>query len=227
MITIPHASLDRLSRLHLACDKRSGLSLNHIALTIVGDTVRIAATDGRVLVCALFEAEGETDREIVLDGEQFTAACKAALKSRVNAVHLLIGHAESRLETRHGDSLVRHIDGTFPPLEAILRKHSAGTWIPSVSAIEPALLARGQKIIGRPALTLSSPVTPGSSLPCAWESQHPTPVTTHELGQATRTPAFWTDGQWLVLLMPTTRILPPALDMAAFVCARRAEMAVA
>ena len=227
MILIPHGSLSRLSRLSQACEQKSINNLNHIALSVVGDTARITATNGRILVCALFDAEGETDRQVVLDGAQFTLACKAALKSHAGMFQLLISAQEARFESDHGASLIRLIDGTYPTVDVILRKHAGKAWIPSVASIEPALLTAAQRIIGRPSIAMSTTVEPGSSLPVAWENHGGSPVTTYELGSATRAPSFWQEGRWMVLLMPNTRTLPERLDLRPFVLVPEVQAAVA
>lgn len=212
MITIPTTFLDRLSRLALACDNAPNSALRHIACSIRGDRARLTATTGRLLVSVLLDADGEADRDCLLDAVQFCTAAKTR-----SSVCLVLGTTEARMRSPQGDSLIRIHPGTYPPIDSVFLHTADSVFVPSICSLDPHLVATAQRIIGKPTLLCTSPVPARSSVPSLWETDaQPSVTVVGDLPQLLRTAAFWTDGSWVVLLMPTTRVPVGHVDLVPF-----------
>lgn len=219
--TILSDILPRLAALHLASESGSG-ALSHLALSIRGTTARFIATDGRLLAMIQVPIGTEgvpalPDSDVVLDMAQFTTAidAMAALKIRNSPVSLVLGQREIRLTLKTSAHLVRVVDVPYPfaGLESVLRRFLSAAWIPTVSAIDPRLLQRIQRITGSKTMVhLRSPINATSTMRLAWNPPNTGKaigsIPASEIQEAVNAPACWTDGDLLVLAMPVT--MPPA-----------------
>jgi hypothetical protein len=82
-------------------------------------------------------------------------------------------------------------------------------WVPTMSSLDPLLLGVAQKISGhRQPLLFSSPVDPAAGLDRLWAVPGALPsetVALTALRAAVAAPAYWSDHELAVLIMPVTR----------------------
>ena len=208
--TIPRIAADRLSRLPLACADESG-PLGHIGIRITPTAARSAATNGRILASLVVSLDGldGDPLDIVLDAEALTAALKTTAKSTGGRISVEIGPKEARLTNGTVSAIVRRVDGTFPRVEHVWTRTAGRQWVPTISSLDPALVAVAQKISGhKNPLLFSSPVDPAARLDRLWAVPGATAGEGLDLVQARQavsTPGYWADHELALLIMPITR----------------------
>lgn len=226
--------LDRLSRLALAADEtKASPVLGHIALRIAPEFIRFSATNGRLLVSLLVSiGSAEVDpMDLVLDGDQFTAAMKAMSRSTTSTVQVTFVDTEARFTSGVSTAIVRRVPGVYPAIDHVWTKTKGAAWVPTLATLDPALVSVAQKIMGKGTLLFSSPVTDAAPLTPLWvnmKGDARTPALS-DLAALVQAPAYWSDGQAAVLLMPITRTATGTnLDLSPFGAALPAkERAVA
>lgn len=194
MLNIPSSHFPRLANLSLACDKgRSSAVLSGIQLMIRGGTARLCATEGKMLVCAVFPADGAPDANVILRADDFTAAVKRAKKDRARSLTIRYdqtGVGVLVAEWRSGKALLGTIPGTYPAIGSALASYTNGAPGVPCDSYPPAHLSLAQKIMAKRDAML---------------------FTSHrEAGHYKTRPALWCDGTWLALIMPIMR--PEAID---------------
>jgi hypothetical protein len=211
--SFPAILLDRLSRLHLAADSDAvDSALNHIHLQVAADRIRFSATSGKMLAAlaaTLVEpSPGCTDA--LLDVIQFTTAIKALMKGGAGnqPVQVLIEPHEVRFTRGQTSALVRRIPKAFPQFEHIFTKPVGMRWVPCLASLNPNMAAAAQRIAGKTMLLFSTPVPMGSLVTHLWQAAKPddtgASLRLTEIRQALG-PAFWSDGELAILLMPMSR----------------------
>ena len=203
--TIPRITADRLSRLPLACADETG-PLGHIGVRVTPTAVRFAATNGRILASFLVPIDQ-------LIGEPLDAMFASALKSTAKAsggrITIEIGPKEVRLTNVMASAIVRRIDGVFPQVEHVWTRPAGRRWVPCMSSLDPSLVAVSQKISGnRQAMLFASPVETGAGLERMWSVPGAKPDESLPLvamRAAIAAPAYWTDHELALLIMPITR----------------------
>ncbi len=206
--SLPRIITERLARLHLACDTIGNLA--HIHLRVTASHLRFTATNGKLLVCLRHEPEDlqGSPADLILNGEQFTAAMKAAAKSAAARIAFSFDKQEARITYSPGVSLVRRVECVYPAIDQVFSRTVGSTWVPATASFCPTMLATAQKIVGKASgLLLSSPVTNGSLLKPLWESpvSQASVPTLASLQALMRAPGYWCDGEMALLLMPITR----------------------
>ena len=220
--------LDRLSRLALAADDtKASPNLGHIALRITPEVIRFSATNGKILISLLVpigSAEVEP-ADLILDGDQFTTAMRALGRSTASSVQVTIVDTEARLTAGVSTAIVRRVPGVYPAIDHVWTKTKGAAWVPTLSTLDPTLVAVAQKVIGKSSLLFSSPVTDATPVAPLWgdlkgEARLPA---LSDLAGLVRAPAYWTDGQAAVLLMPITRaVTGPGMDLTPFAATKAA-----
>lgn len=219
--TIPRLTAERLARLPLACADEPGV-LGHIGVRVTPTALRCAATNGRILASLLvpLDAIDGEPLDLILDAEQFAAALKATAKGGTGRITLAIGAEEARLTNGAASAIVRRMAGSFPRLDHVFTRTVGRQWLPTVSSLDPVLLATAQRISGhKNPLLFSSPADPAARLDRLWSVQPAGPEDRLDLAQARQAviaPAYWADHELAILIMPITRT-PDArqLDLAA------------
>jgi hypothetical protein len=210
LFTIPRITADRLSRLPLACADETG-PLGHIGVRITPTVVRFAATTGRILASLVVPIDALTGDpgDVILDATQFTAALKATAKATGGRITVEIGPKEARLTNGTASAIVRRVDGLFPRVEHVWTRTAGRQWVPTMSSLDPVLLATAQKISGhKQPLLFASPVDPSARLDRLWSVPGPTLEDRLDLIQARQAviaPGYWADHEMAVLIMPITR----------------------
>ncbi len=210
IFTIPRLTADRLSRLPLACASESG-PLGHVAIRITPTAARFAATNGRILASLVVPLDALTGEpcETILDAEALIAALKATAKQPGGRITVEIGAKEARLTNSTASAIVRRVDGTFPRIEHCWTRTTGRQWVPTLSSLDPVLLATAQKISGhKNPLLFSSPVDPAARLDRLWSVTGPTLEDRLDLVQARQAvimPGYWADHELALLIMPITR----------------------
>jgi len=208
--TIPRTTADRLSRLPLACADESG-PLGHIGVRVTPTAVRFAATNGRLLASLLVSHDqpGVDASDLILDADQFTAAMKSAAKGNASRITIEISTKEVRCTCGAASTIVRRVEGFFPHVEHVWTRPNGMRWVPTMSSLDPLLLGVAQKISGhRQPLLFSSPVDPAAGLDRLWAVPGALPsesVALTALRAAVGAPAYWSDHEMAVLIMPVTR----------------------
>ena len=233
--TIPGAVLPRLSRLVLATDTDALGPLRHIAMRVTSNAVRFSATSGKLLasiVLDISDLQGELGDlvESILDCFQLTAACKAIGKHCHKPVTFTIEKAEVRITFGSVSSLIRRHDGVFPSIDHIWTRSAGLQWVPCTSSLDPNLAAVAQKIASSTRSLFSTPVQPASNLQRLWATatEDETAPALSDLRTLMRAPAYWTDNELALLLMPITRAdAEQQLDLARFACPMTAPQVTA
>jgi hypothetical protein len=220
LFTIPRLTADRLSRLALACADEAG-PLGGISIRVTATTARFAATNGRLLASLVVMLDGLTGDPLdaILDAGQFTAALKSTAKASGGRITFEIGAKEARLTNGTASAIVRRIEGTYPRVEHVWTRTAGRQWVPTMSSLDPLLLATAQKISGaRQALLFASPVDPAARLDRLWAVSGGTAGDGIDLAlarQAVVSPGYWSDHELAILVMPVTRAPEQrALDLA-------------
>ncbi len=220
--------LDRLSRLALAADdSKASQVLGHIALRIAPELIRFSSTNGRLLVSLLVSigasAEVE-DAELILDADQFTAAMKSLVRSTASSVQVTILDAEARFTSGVSTAIVRRVPGVYPAIDHAWSKTKGAAWAPTLATLDPVLVGVAQKVIGKGTLLFSSPVTDVTPIAPLWGEAKggANAPALSDLAALVRAPAYWSDGQAAVLLMPITRTATgPGMDLTPFAAVGR------
>ncbi len=208
--TIPRITADRLSRLPLACADETG-PLGHVSVRVTPTAARFACTNGRLLASLVVPLDALTGDSIdtVLDAIQFTAALKVTAKATGGRIQIDIGPKEARLTNGTASAIVRRVDGTFPRVEHCWTRTTGRQWVPTISSLDPNLVAVAQKISGhKHPLLFSSPVDPAARLDRLWSVPGPALEDRLDLiqaRQAVSTPGYWADHELALLIMPITR----------------------
>ncbi len=208
--TIPRITADRLARLPLACADESG-PLGHIGVRITPTAVRFATTNGRILASLVVPLDAITGDPIdtILDADQFIAALKATAKASGGRIQIEIGPTEARLTNGTASAIVRRVDGAFPRFEHCWTRTANRRWVPTMSSLDPVLLATAQKISGhKNPLLFSSPVDPAAALDRLWAVPGAAAGENIDLVQARQAviaPGYWSDHELAILVMPITR----------------------
>lgn len=202
--------LDRLSRLALAADDtKASPVLGHIALRITPEFIRFSATNGKLLISVLVSigaAEVEST-DLILDGDQFTAAMKALSRSTTSSVQVTIVDAEVRFTSGVTTAIVRRVPGAYAAIDHVWSRTKGAAWVPTLATLDPVLVGVAQKVMGKGTILFSSPVTDATPVAPLWgdvKGEARTPALS-DLAALVRAPAYWTDGTAAVLLMPVTR----------------------
>ena len=208
--TIPRITADRLARLPLACADESG-PLGHIGVRVTPTAVRFAATNGRILASLVVPLNALTGDPVdaILDADQFTAALKATAKAAGGRIQVDIGHTEARCTNGTASAIVRRVDGTFPRVEHVWTRTAGRQWLPTMSSLDPLLLATAQRISGHKApLLFASPVDLAARLDRLWSVPGAAVGDGIDLAQARQAviaPGYWADHELAILIMPITR----------------------
>ena len=208
--SIPRITADRLSRLPLACADETG-PLGHVSVRVTPTAVRFATTNGRILASLIVPLDVLTGDPLdtILDAEQFIAALKATAKATGGRIQIEIGPKEARLTNGTASAIVRCVDGTFPRVEHCWTRTAGRQWVPTISSLDPHLVAIAQKISGhKNPLLLSSPVDPSARMDRLWSVTGPSLEDRLDLVQARQSvtmPGYWSDHELALLIMPVTR----------------------
>lgn len=219
--------LDRLSRLALVTDdSKASPVLRHIALRLAPEFIRFSSTNGKLLISMLVSiGAAEVDpTDLILDGDQFTAAMKALSRSTTSTVQVTIVDAEVRFTSGVSTAIVRRVPGTYPAIDHVWSKTKGAAWVPTLATLDPVLVGVAQKVMGKGTLLFSSPVTDSAPLMPLWGEVKgdARPPALSDLASLVRAPAYWTDGTAAVLLMPVTRaITGSGMDFLPFAAADR------
>jgi hypothetical protein len=211
MITfsIPRITADRLARLGLACAD-DNTNISHLGVRVTPTAVRFSATNGRILASLLVPVDDfvGTPGDLILDQAQLAAAVKAAAKGS-GRIGFRIDEAEARVTNGTVASVVRRVSGTWPQVDHVWTRPAGRRWVPTMSSIDPQLAAIAQKITGaKSAVLFSSPVDPGARLERLWAvpgAQPDESISLASLRAVVTAPAYWSDYELAILLMPITR----------------------
>lgn len=207
--SIPRTTADRLARLGLACAD-DNTAISHIGVRVGPTAVRFSATNGRILASLLVPVDDfvGSPTDLILDQVQLTAAVKAAAKG-AGRITFKIDEAEARVTCGTVASVVRRVSGTWPQVDHVWTRPAGRRWVPTMSSIDPQLAAIAQKITGaKSAVLFSSPVDPAVRLERLWAvpgAQPDESVSVSELRAVVTAPAYWSDYELAILLMPITR----------------------
>lgn len=208
--SIPRNTADRLARLGLACaDDNTGIS--HIGVRVGPSQVRFSATNGRILASLIVPVDDFTGTagDLILDQVQLVAAVKAASKATGGRISFKIDEAEARITNGTVASVVRRVGSTFPNVDHVWTRPAGRRWIPTMSSIDPVLAAIAQKITGhKNAVLFASPVDPAIRLERLWSvpgAQPDDAISINALRAVVTAPAYWSDHELALLLMPITR----------------------
>ena len=221
MITfsIPRATAERLARLHLACASDESPAIVHIALRVIGDQVRFSATNGKILASVVVTTTDMvgSNTNCVLVKEQFTAGLKAALKVHGTRIAFKIGTDEARICNAGMESIVRILDTPFPVVDHVWSRPATKRWVPCIASLDPRLVEIAGKIAGNKApLLLSSAVDPSQGLERIWANNGDEAISLSSMRALTRTPAYWSDGELALFIMPVCRSdAEPQLNLSA------------
>jgi hypothetical protein len=210
IFTIPRITADRLARLPLACADETG-PLGHVSVRVTPTTARFAATSGRMLASFLVPLDAITGDPLdtILDADQFIAALKATAKATGGRITVEIGAKEARLTNGTASAVVRRVEGTFPRVEHCWTRTAGRQWVPTISSLDPHLVAIAQKISGhKNPLLLSSPVDSSARMDRLWNVTGPSLDDRLDLVQARQAvtmPGYWADHELALLIMPVTR----------------------
>lgn len=208
--TIPRITADRLARLPLACADESG-PLGHIGVRVTPTAVRFAATNGRILASLVVPLDTITGDPCdgILDADQFVAALKTTAKAAAGRIQVDIGHTEARCTNGTASAIVRRVEGIFPRVEHVWTRTAGRQWLPTMSSLDPVLLAMAQKISGHKSpLLFASPVDPAARLDRLWAVPGAVAGEGIDLAQARQAvtaPGYWSDHELAILVMPITR----------------------
>ena len=211
MITfsIPRITADRLARLGLACAD-DNTAISHFGVRVGPTAVRFSATNGHILASLLVPIDDfvGTPTDLILDQAQLAAAVKAAAKGS-GKICFKIDEAEARVTNGTVASVVRRVSGTWPQVDHVWTRPAGRRWVPTMSSIDPVLAAIAQKITGaKTAVLFSSPVDPGARLERLWAVPGAQPdegISVSALRAVVSAPAYWSDYELAILLMPITR----------------------
>ena len=206
--SIPRFAIERIARLSLACaDDNSPIS--HIGVRVSPTAIRWSATNGRILasfVTPIEDLQGDP-ADLILDQGQFVAAVKAASKG-TGRISFKIDDTEARVTCGTAASVVRRVSGTFPSVEHVWSRPVGRRWVPTMSSIDPHLMAIAQKLVGKTTVLFSSPVDPAIRLERLWSvtgAQHDEVISVTDLRAVVTAPAYWCDHEMALLLMPISR----------------------
>lgn len=218
--TFPASALPRLGRLVLAADTTPGM-LRHIALRVTPTVCRFSATDGKLLAAithAVTNLQGDPV-DVILDREQFTAACKLLGKTCTGSVSVSIDATEVKITAAHVSALIRRREGTFPEFNHIWERTTDQRWIPNASSLHPDLIARAQAIVGKSTILFRSPVPAHSGAALVWIPEGDVQVQRFDIAAWVSAPAYWADHDLAPLLMPITRSdADHQFDLSRFAC---------
>ena len=207
--SIPRITADRLARLGLACAS-DNTAISHLGVRVTPTSVRFSATNGRILASLLVPIDDfvGTPTDLILDQVQLAAAVKAAAKGS-GRIGFKIDEAEARVTSGSVASVVRRVAGTWPQVDNAWTRPSGRRWVPTMSSIDPVLVAIAQKITGaKTAVLFSSPVDPSARLERLWAipgAQPDESLSLASLRAVITAPAYWCDHELALLLMPITR----------------------
>lgn len=207
--SIPRTTADRLARLGLACAD-DNTAISHIGVRVGPTAVRFSATNGRILASLLVPVDDfvGTPTDLILDQAQLAAAVKAAAKGS-GRIAFKIDEAEARVTCGTAASVVRRVSGTWPQVDHVWTRPAGRRWVPTMSSIDPQLAAIAQKITGaKSAVLFSSPIDPGVRLERLWAvpgAQPDESISVSALRAVVTAPAYWSDYELAILLMPITR----------------------
>jgi hypothetical protein len=208
--SIPRITADRLARLGLACADETG-ALGHIGVRVTATAIRFSATNGRILASLLVPCDAVVGdlTDLVLDQVQFAAAIKAAAKAPGGRISVTVNDTEARLSNGPVAAVVRRIEGTYPQVDHVWSRPDGRRWVPTMSSLDPHLVAVAQKLSGsKQALLFSSPVDPGMRLERLWSVPGAMPdeaISINDLRAVVSAPAYWSDHELAILVMPITR----------------------
>lgn len=208
--SIPRLTADRLARLPLACADESN-ALGHIGVRVTATAIRFSATNGRILASIVVPCEDVVGdpTDLVLDQVQLAAALKAAAKAPGGRISVTVNDVEARLSNGPVAAVVRRISGSYPQVDHVWTRPDGRRWVPTMSSLDPYLVAIAQKISGsKQALLFSSPVDPVMRLERLWSvtgSQSKEVICISDLRAVVSAPAYWSDHEFAVLVMPITR----------------------
>jgi hypothetical protein len=208
--SIPRLTADRLSRLPLACADETG-PLGHIGIRITPTAARFACTNGRILASLLVPLDLLTGDPLdtIFDADQFIAALKVTGKATGGRIQIEIGPMEARCTNGPASAIVRRIDSIFPRVEHCWTRTAGRQWVPTMSSLDPLLLATAQKISGhKQPLLFASPVDPSARLDRLWSVPGPSLEDRLDLVQARQAviaPGYWADHELALLIMPISR----------------------
>ena len=206
--SIPRITADRIARLGLACaDDNSPIS--HIGVRVGPTAVRLSGTNGRILASLLVPIEDlqGDPADLILDQGQLATAVKAAAKG-TGRITFKIDDAEARVTCGTVASVVRRVSGTFPSVEHVWSRPVGRRWVPTMSSIDPHLMAIAQKLVGKTTVLFCSPVDPAIRLERLWSvigAQHDEVVSVTDLRSIVTAPSYFADHELAILLMPITR----------------------
>ena len=200
--------------------------LRHIALRVTTNAVRFSATDGKLLASIVheisdFHGDPGDLAESILDSSQFTAACKLIGKHCHKPVTITIDKAEARITFGTVSSIVRRHDGVFPSIDHLWTRTARLRWVPCTSSLDPSLAATAQKIAGTTRMLFMTPVHPASDLQRLWASATENEISPalSDLRNLVRAPAYFSDSDTAILLMPISRAdAEQQFDLARFSC---------
>ena len=207
--SIHRSSVDRLTRIGLACACDAG-PIAHIGLRVTPTQVRFSATDGRILASLVVPIEDlvGTPGDVILERDQFTTALKAAGKA-AGRITVRIDATEARISNGSVAAVARRITGTFPEVQHVWTRPAGRRWVPALSSLDPRLISVAQKIVGKGAVLFSAPTDPAIRLERLWSSpgrdDHAEAISLDALRAAVTAPAYWSDHELALLLMPISR----------------------
>ena len=226
--TFPATILPRLALL-ATCGGDDGL-LQHIHLRASLTACTFQATNGRILAIVKADTIDATGMVgAVLDGVQFTAACKLLAKGKRGAHHVLvdIGETEARISNGETVSLVELHAGNYPNVDFIIDRVEGGThWSPSIASFDPDLLVIAKRFLGKDTkLLLKSAVGLGGTVERIWNSLVPSDceatIPLSAMREAVNLPGYYTDHNLLLLIMPVSRSdAEDAVDASGFTIAK-------
>lgn len=207
--SIPRITADRLARLVLAC-AADLTAIGHVGVRVTTTAVRFSTTNGRILASLLipFDDMLGSPGDLVLDRDAFAAAMKGAAKGQ-GRVQITVRESEARVTNGSAVAVVRCLPLTFPVVDHVWTRPAGKRWTPTLSSLDPGLVGIAQKVSGnKQALLFSSPVEPAIRLERLWSvpGAHPDEaVSVGDLRQVVTAPAYWTDHELAILVMPITR----------------------
>jgi hypothetical protein len=227
--SIAGTSLPRLARLAQATDDNPGL-LRHISLRTSTSTCRFAATSGRILAAIVIDINDFNGEPIdaILDHDQYVAALKLVGKN-ARRITITIEKSEVRMTAGTVSAVIRRHEGLYPNFDHVFSKTLGQRWVPCVSSLDPHLTSIAQSIAGKTPLLFCSPAQPESNLHRLWGATRSADVAgfpdqdavpqTASIQGLVRAPAYWSDHELFLLIMPVTRgDADHQLDLARFVC---------
>lgn len=222
--SIPRTSAERLARIHHACSVHQSPATDNIGVRIVGNMVRFTATNGKILASIAVTVTDliGSDANLVLGKEQFANGLKAALKIPGNRIGFKIDTQEARICNAGMESVVRILDSHFPHVDHVWTRPASKHWVPCIASLDQRLTEIASKIAGnKQGLLFSSAIDSTHPLERIWAKDGDEAVCISSIRALTRAPAYWSDGDLALFIMPVHRAdSEPQLDLSAHTMAQ-------